>query len=84
MAHETSVVSFLCGRLNTKDKLSRQLQERTRQWWPLAKRCHQLVISDFVVDEASRGAPAAAQERLAALEGFPIIEFDAQAARPAS
>jgi preprotein translocase subunit SecD len=37
------------------------------------------VISDFVVDEASRGAPAA-QERLAALEGLPFIEFDAQAA----
>ncbi|MFY7905639.1 MAG: type II toxin-antitoxin system VapC family toxin [Burkholderiaceae bacterium] len=77
---ETSVVSFLCGRLNTKDKLSRQLQEHTRQWWPLAKRRYQLVISDFVVDEASRGAPAAAQERLAALEGLPFIEFDAQAA----
>jgi hypothetical protein len=77
---ETSVVSFLCGRLNVKDKLTRQYQEQTRQWWPVAKKRYQLVISDFVIEEAGKGDASLAQERLEALNGLPMVEFDLIAA----
>jgi hypothetical protein len=39
-----------------------------------------LVISDFVIEEASKGDAKLAEERLAALDGLPLIEFDMAAA----
>jgi hypothetical protein len=45
----------------------------TREWWTKQRPLFDLYISDFVVEEASRGDPAAAVERLQALNGIPLL-----------
>lgn len=47
-------------------------QQVTVDWWE-RRDDHDLYISDFVVSEASRGDPAAAARRLAALGGIPKL-----------
>ncbi len=49
----------------------------TRQWWNSHRVAFELYVSDFVIEEASRGDPAAAAERLNALSGIPLLPVDA-------
>jgi hypothetical protein len=45
----------------------------TYQWWNNERTKYQLVVSQFVIDEASAGDPTLADERLESLEGIPLL-----------
>ncbi len=48
-------------------------QLTTQEWWSNRRKDFQLVVSRFVLDECLAGDPIAAQERLAFLEGVPLL-----------
>ena len=69
---ETSIVSYL------RQKPSSQIVTAARQllthrWWNEERSQYELVISQFVVDEASAGDPALAAERMQLLDGIPLL-----------
>ena len=69
---ETSVVSYLTGRLSHNvSVLANQFD--TRDWWRDAMSRFELVVSPVVVSEAGVGDPQAARDRLSALAALPII-----------
>jgi hypothetical protein len=79
---ETSIVSYL------RQKPSPQLVAATRQllthrWWTRERRNYQLVVSQYVIDEASLGDPALARDRLSALDGIPLLPHDPEVQRVA-
>lgn len=69
---ETSVVSYLTGRLSPDSRVSVD-QLDTRDWWRDARERFELVASPVVIDEAGMGDARAARDRLAALESLAII-----------
>lgn len=66
---ETTVIGHLTGRIVT-DPIVAGRQLATRAWWSEAPSRHRLLISELVVDECSAGDPAAASERLLAIDGI--------------
>jgi len=66
---ETSVISYLTAR-PSNDFRAMSNQNVTFEWWELERPKFELVISEFVIAEASLGHPEAAQRRLAALVGL--------------
>jgi hypothetical protein len=71
---ETSIVSYL------RQKPSIQIVAAARQllthrWWDHERKNYELVISQYVIDEASAGNPILAEERLALLEGIPLLPY---------
>lgn len=69
---ETSIVSYL------RQKPSAQVvtaarQLLTHQWWNDERQHYELVISQYVIDEASGGDPVLAAERLESLDGIPLL-----------
>lgn len=46
----------------------------TAEWWENQKPKYELVVSEFVIAEASLGHPEAAERRLAAIEGIPELQ----------
>ena len=75
---ETTVVSYLTAR-PSRDLVAAARQQATRTWWGTEKERFDLIISEAVVDEATRGDPQAAKRRLAALEGIPEAELTDEA-----
>lgn len=71
---ETSVISYLTAR-PSNDLRAMANQSATVEWWETQRPQFDLVISEFVIAEASLGHPEAAQRRLTALEG--IMELQA-------
>ena len=71
---ETSVISYLTAR-PSNDFRAMSNQNVTLEWWELERPKFELVISEFVIAEASLGHPEAAQRRLAALLG--LVELQA-------
>jgi predicted nucleic acid-binding protein len=69
---ETSVISYLVSR-PTLDVITAGHQATTLQWWEQQRSRFELVISQFVVDEASEGDPVAAEKRVAALSGISVL-----------
>ncbi len=45
----------------------------THQWWNDERAKYELVVSQFVIDEASAGDPIHAADRLRALDGIPVL-----------
>jgi predicted nucleic acid-binding protein len=70
---ETSVISYLTNR-PSRDAIVLGRQLFTRQWWDDHSSNFQLVVSDFVVDEASDGHPEAVARRLEALRNLKLID----------
>jgi hypothetical protein len=68
---ETSIVSYLTA-TPSKDIVVLANQEVTRLWWQKRKADFTLRTSQFVIDEAGEGDPAAAAERLRALAGIDL------------
>jgi hypothetical protein len=60
---ETSVVSYLTSR-RSRDLVTAAHQELTRQWWDERSPHFELVISELVAQEASRGDAAASSGRM--------------------
>ena len=64
---ETSVVSYLTAH-PSNDLRAMANQNATVEWWDLQRAKYDLVISEFVIAEASLGNPEAARRRLAVLD----------------
>jgi hypothetical protein len=69
---ETSVVSYLSGRLS-RDVIIVGRQEITREIWPLLTEQYDCYISALVQEEIERGDPKAASNRLEALTDMAIL-----------
>jgi hypothetical protein len=70
---ETSIISYLAARPSNDLRVAGQ-QNITIDWWENEAPKFELYISPFVVDEASRGDPAAAEKRLAMIAACPELE----------
>jgi predicted nucleic acid-binding protein len=66
---ETTIVSYLVAR-PSRDLVLAAHQEVTREWWERRRKDFELEISQFVLNEAAGGDPAAAKARLALLKGL--------------
>jgi predicted nucleic acid-binding protein len=76
---ETSIVSYLRQKPSSQVVMAAR-QLLTHQWWTDERSKYQLVISQFVIDEASAGDPTLAAERLSALTGVPLLPLDSDIA----
>lgn len=71
---ETSIVSFLRSRPSAH-VISAARQLLTRRWWDQERGNYELVTSQFVLDEASRGDAQLAIERMDALAEIPLLDI---------
>ncbi len=71
---ETTVPSYLTA-WPSRDLIRAGHQQITREWWQTRRIGFDLYISQFVLDEAAAGDAEAARERLAALQGLPILDL---------
>ena len=69
---ETTIISYLTSWRSPQLVMAAN-QECTRIWWDDERHGFDLYISEAVVQEASGGDPAAAERRLEAIEGLPIL-----------
>lgn len=69
---ETSVISHATARPSS-DPTTLALQQQARRWLIEQMPFYDVVTSQIVIDEASLGDPEAAQRRLEALKGIPVL-----------
>lgn len=72
---ETSIVSHATSRPSSDIRIA-ALQYQAREWWSIERCRFELVTSQLVIEEATAGDPQAAAERLALLDGLPMIQID--------
>lgn len=72
---ETSIVSYLTARPN-RNLVAVAHQQLTLEWWEKVRPQVDCVISGFVVQEASRGDPNAAEKRLEILAQLRVLELN--------
>jgi hypothetical protein len=72
---ETSIISYLAAR-PSRDLIVAGHQQITHEWWRTVLPNVQCLISPYVIDEASQGDQQAAQKRLEAVAGFPILTLN--------
>src|SRR3989338_9277701 len=77
---ETSVISYYTAR-PSRDIVTAARQTLTQEWWEDAREKFDLYVSVLVVEEAKAGGAEAAQSRLAAISGLPILEINDAAER---
>ncbi|MDZ4850120.1 MAG: type II toxin-antitoxin system VapC family toxin [Pirellulaceae bacterium] len=75
---ETSIVSYATA-WPSRDIQNAALQQQARDWWSVERPKFDLVTSQLTLDEASRGDPAAAGDRLKLLIGIPLLDIDSDA-----
>jgi len=80
---ETSIVSYYTSR-PSRDIITAARQQITREWWEKNLGQFDTYISVLVLEEAEGGDPAAAEKRLAALKGIPILGISDEAEKLAS
>ena len=69
---ETSVISYLTSR-PSRNLIVAAWQSETNRWWELRRVDFALCISPLVVEEIGGGDPVAAERRLAAVAGIPLL-----------
>lgn len=69
---ETSIVSYLRQRPSTQLVMAAR-QLLTSKWWETERSNYELVVSQYVLDEAKGGDPILAAERMHALAGIPLL-----------
>lgn len=69
---ETSVISYLRQKPSS-DVIQAARQLLTHQWWDVERTNYELVVSQYVIDEASAGDPVLAADRVLALDGIPLL-----------
>ena len=77
---ETSVVSYLVGRLS-RDVVVLGNQELTREWWSSRRGEYSVFISEVVIGEASIGDAELASQRLALANNLPLLAVTEEAER---
>ena len=70
---ETTVPSYLTA-WPSRDLIRAGHQQLTKEWWQTRRAGFDIYISQFVLDEAAAGDAEAARERLAALQGLPMLD----------
>jgi predicted nucleic acid-binding protein len=71
---ETTVPSYLTA-WPSRDLIRAGHQQITQEWWQTRRAGFDIYLSQFVLDEAAAGDAEAARERLAALQGLPILDL---------
>jgi hypothetical protein len=71
---ETSIVSYLVGWLHLRDLVVAANQQLTRDWWSRRRHDFDLFASAVVFDEAMKGDPARAAERLQLLAEMTVLD----------
>jgi hypothetical protein len=71
---ETTVPSYLTA-WPSRDLIRAGHQQITKEWWQTRRAGFDLYISQFVLDEVAAGDPEAARERLAAIQGLPMLDL---------
>jgi predicted nucleic acid-binding protein len=71
---ETTIPSYLTA-WPTRDLIVAGHQQITKEWWVTRREGFEIRVSQFVLDEAGRGDPAMARERLEALQPFPLLDI---------
>lgn len=69
---ETTIIGYLAMRVSSVLRVAAN-QQTTREWWDSRRQGFDVFVSRFVVDECSDGDPVAAQDRLAYLDGIPLL-----------
>ena len=77
---ETTIPSYLTAWLS-RDLVRAAHQQLTREWWEKRREQFELFVSQVVVGECQAGDATAAVERLAILEGLPLLEQTEEATR---
>ena len=75
---ETSIVSYYTSR-PSRDIITAARQQVTRGWWEESRNQFDTYISALVLEEAKGGDPLAAESRLAALKGIPVLKITDEA-----
>lgn len=75
---ETTILSYLTAR-PSRDLVVAGHQQLTRDWWDQRRNLFHLYVSQLVVREAQSGDPDAAERRLLALKGIPLLEIGEEA-----
>src|SRR5258707_9297025 len=73
---ETTIVSYLTARLPADPLIAGQMLA-TRKWWNESRSRFELLTSQIVRDEASRGDAEAAAERLKVIESLVLAPIPA-------
>ena len=69
---ETSVVSYYTSR-PSRDLVTAARQQVTREWWETSRLGFETYVSTLVLEEAREGDQSAAERRLQALTGMPVL-----------
>ena len=69
---ETSIISYLRQKPSSQ-VVTAARQLLTHRWWDDERADYELVVSQYVIDEASAGDPTLAADRLLALDGIPLL-----------
>lgn len=80
---ETSIVSYLRQRPSSQVVMAAR-QLLTNKWWDTERTNYELVVSQYVLDEASAGDPTLAAERMQALAGIPLLPHAPEISRIAN
>lgn len=75
---ETSVIGYLTS-WPQQDVTVAGHQNTTKRWWSTAAQGLDLYVSQLVVRECSEGDAAAVKDRLACIEGLPVLPITPQA-----
>lgn len=76
---ETSVISYLVGRMNQRDLVSAAHQQITREWWETRRQNFELFTSAVVVEEVARGGASIASARLEVVSSLRFADVTAAA-----
>ena len=77
---ETSVVSYLVGRLS-RDVIVLGNQELTREWWVKSRAQHEFFVSEIVMAEIAGGHEELASQRLEIAQELPLLAVTQEAER---
>jgi len=69
---ETSIVSYLRQKPSSQ-VVAAARQLLTHKWWNDHRLNYELVVSQYVIDEASAGDVLLSKQRLASLDGIPLL-----------
>ena len=71
---ETSIISYFTSR-PSRDLIIAAHQQITHDWWENHRHNFDLYVSQLVIEEAEAGDEVAAQRRLRALSGIPLLSL---------
>jgi hypothetical protein len=74
---ETSIISYLTAR-PSRDIVVAGLQQVTQDWWNVEREKYDCFISQFVINEISKGDSYAANQRLKAIDNMLLLDYSGE------